>query len=347
MKKSLVSLNKERHIYYKIENGRNDLPLDKNEKTQPVTGISSDDDPNKVIGMESKRKKPMEPFWDDGISEQSPKLPPVKRKKSKGSQFKLNFFKNIVFLSIASAILVGGAFGMMLLSLFTNNSENTTDLGVEQSTPQSQVQGVSSEGENEKFSVPAFDVFVAQGGAFTTEEKGKEMQNLLSEKGQPSVLMKEGDTQYLFMGVAAGKDTSEALGNYYQKQEMDTYMKSYAIYADQIEVEKPVHQFLADGVQWMKGATQISMNEIAGAQPTENEISQFQQLGAKWITSFKELPSQDETMNTLLKDWIVNSQAVMDVYSSNETAAPHAWEIQKSVLEGMIDYNAIVNQLES
>lgn len=345
MKKNLVSLNKKRHIYYKIENGRNDLPKNEEESRHLTNSNSSNNDEKKVIGMESKRKKPIEPFWDDGKSEQSPKLPPVKRKKNKGSlkQSRLDFLRNIVFLSVVSAILVGGAFGMMLLSLFTNNSESTTN--IEESSPQTQVQAVSAEGEDGKFSVPSLDVFVAQGGAFTTEEKGKEMQSSLSEQGQPSVLVKENDTLYLFMGVAIGQDNSAALGSYYQDKELDTYMKSYAIYDQQLEVDEPVHQFLDLGVQWMEGATQISMNEIAGTNPSDEEISQFMELGENWITSFKELPSQGETMNELMKDWIENSQAVMSVYSSSESSSP-AWEVQESVLEGMLHYNAILDQLE-
>lgn len=351
MKKNLVNFDNKRQIYYKMENEKNNNTLSVKKKVDSVDGTGSSDKiaHEKVVGIEGKRKKPTEPFWDDGKSESSPKLPPVNRKKRNNpiNQISLNFLRNIVFLSAIAAVLVGGAFGVMLLSLFSGGDPSTDTQEPSADVQQSQVQasGVMIEQEG-KFSAPALDVQVVQGGAFTTAEKGNEMREMLTEQNLPSILAEENGTHYLFMGVAGEKAESEALAAHFQERDVETYLKPYAVYDQALEIDEPVFDFMNLGVQWMEQAMYLSVNDIAGVKPSDDEIARFFELGQEWQASVQNLESQDEEVGALMTNWLQSSQPVMGVYSTTASSSPYAWEVQQTVLEGMLYYDDILQQLQ-
>ncbi|WP_416151355.1 hypothetical protein ACM26V_10445 [Salipaludibacillus sp. HK11] len=313
---------------------------------------SQQNEEQKVIDFNKRRKLYEEenaPFWDDGRSERSPKLPPSKRKNNKQSwdKFSLDYFKNKVFLSVSAAILVGGAFGMMLLSLFTGND---TTVGQDQAVTSNEI-GISdsavgvANGQSPS-NLSSLDAHVVQAGAFSTIEKGEEMATLIKEKGFPSLLFENDGTHFLFVGMGLAREEAEVLANHIEDQGQETYVKPFEILNDQIEVPEDIHTFVTKGVNWMAHASNIAVQDIVGEAPSDEAVTELFDAGQAWQDAYDEMDTTNEEIAALSSQWMDASQSVMAVYSSNLSTTEFAWEMQESLLNGLIIYQQLIVTLE-
>jgi len=304
-------------------------------------------DKQKIVDFNKRRQAIEEsraPFWDDGKSGRSPKLPPSNRKKKKPVQT-FDFFKNQLFLSIISAILVGGAFGMMLLSLFTGNDTSSGQIESEIADGTSVVdmgEGNDSLGA----SLSPHNFHIVQAGAFSTVEVGDEMANVLKAKGFPARLWEEDGTHYLFVGMALDREGADVLAKRIGESGHETYVKPFEIPTDRVEVDQDLHTFLTKGIEWMELASEIAINDIAKGPPSNIEMTNVFEAAESWQKSSEDLSVSDENVEHLLSEWLEESQSVMSVYSSNVSSANFAWDLQESLLNGMLNYMDLINVLE-
>ncbi|MCE7793500.1 hypothetical protein K8O68_13825 [Salipaludibacillus sp. CUR1] len=323
------------------------------QKYEPLLSARQSDEKEtkKIVNLQKKRQfleDTQQPFWDDGKSHQSPKLPPTHRKKKNPSwdQFSFSFLKNIVFLSVTAAVLVGSAFGLMLLSLLSGND---TSAESEQEVSQSinQPAEIAGSSENDFRTFPSFDLQLVQGGAFSTEEKGQEMAGVIKAKGFPSVLMEDNGTYFLFLGIASGKESAEVIGSHLEAHNQDTYIKPYAFKTSEAEIEDSVYSVLSAGVHWMELAARMSVKNMEGQVPADQDVTAFFQSGAAWKQSHEALSTNNSDVEELLSQWLDLTEPVMEVYSAGTFSDAFAWEIQDSLLRGMIIYDKLIKEIEN
>lgn len=310
---------------------------------------SLENDEQKIVDFNKRRQAIEEsraPFWDDGKREHSPKLPPSNRKKKEPVR-SFDFLKSQLFLSVMSAILVGGAFGLMLLSLFTGNE---VSLGQNQSGTSNEtfvVDTTADEGsESPTSTISPLDLHLVQGGAFSTVEKGNEMADIFQNNGLPAVLLEEQGTHYLFVGMALDKEGANAIASKIEDSGHETYVKPFAVTADRVEVDQDLQTFLSKGIVWMELASNIAVNDITKGPPSEDKMAVLFDAGQAWLESYDDLSVSDDDIESLSSEWMKESQSVMAVYSSNVSSADFAWEMQESLLNGMLIYKDLISVLE-
>ncbi|PYZ93628.1 hypothetical protein CR194_10745 [Salipaludibacillus keqinensis] len=293
------------------------------------------------------------PFWDDGKSLKSPKLPPVNRKKKSSiSTVKLpiGFLRSRVFLSIAAAILVGGAFGMMLLSLFTGGESTageSTMMGTQSTSGDNlPIAAAIDEDENVMASLPPLDLYLVQAGAFSTEEKGNEIASSLKDKGFPSRLIEENGTHYLFVGAGADRESADQLAAVLESQGQETYVKPYTVSTDHLQLNEDLHAYLLEGITWISKAADITVDDIAGGTPSDEEITEFFATGQAWQDNLEQVTVSNDQVEQLLVQWMEQSQSVMSVYSANVSSSAFAWEMQGAILNSLITYKELLSTLE-
>ncbi|MBM6619750.1 hypothetical protein [Bacillus suaedaesalsae] len=137
-----------------------------------------------------------------------------------------------LLLSIVSALVVGTCFGMVVLRMFTGETipvaTNQTEQ-VEKATPG---KGSENDGKGagevnkESFTAPSLDVFLVQGGAFSSETQATPIMEELKNKGFASTSMSIDGNHFLFIGIGFTKEIGTAISKPYNEQGQDTYVKS-------------------------------------------------------------------------------------------------------------------------
>ncbi|WP_280769777.1 SPOR domain-containing protein [Salipaludibacillus daqingensis] len=339
--------------YQKVERGL------KTDEIAASQAFKEDEEPlnndkQKIVDF-NKRRRAMEetraPFWDDGIREHSPKLPPSNRKKKKPSldKFSLQFFKNKVFLSCVAAILVGGAFGMMLLSLFTGQEATSSQNQAGFSDGPSIVDvatDIDTE-ENTRLTIPSLELHFVQVGAFSTIEKGNEVASLLKSEGLPATLLEDGDIHYLFTGMAMDRKGADILANYIEEEGQETYVKSFAVSTDNLELEEDFHTFLTKGREWIEYTSIMAINDIRGTSPSNEQVKNLIDIGQAWEDSYEELSFSNEEVEGLSKEWVEENKEIIDEYSSDSSSSGIGLETQESLMNGMLIYKDLIQALKN
>ncbi len=318
------------------------------------TLYSSNDRPkkNKIVDLGKKRKRKRQlslPFWDDGRRERGPKLPPKHRKKGNrnSSPFQYSFFSNTVLLSVISAVVVGGAFGMMLLYLFTSNEPTQVASEAEQS-----LNGSVAEGEGNtqtavaENGVPAVDVHLVQAGAFSSVEKGDEMKGILDEQGVPGVITENTDPHFLFIGVGNNRESASTFAQYYNDAGVDTYVKPYAVVANGLDVSDQWTTFMSNGVNWITETVDRSGEAFVNGGVPEDELSSLVAAGQEWEESFTQLEESSEYYDKA-EEWYERSSAVFDQVADGELSREGSLNLQATVMESILLYENFITALHS
>ncbi|SDZ04068.1 stage II sporulation protein B [Evansella caseinilytica] len=320
--------------------------FEKNETGEANRGFSK-----KIVdfGAEQKKKSSRAlPFWDDGRRDKAPKLPPYKRKKRGQSRFSTNIFFNPIFLSVVAAMIVGGAFGMVLLHIFTG--DNTGASGGEPGQG-SLIVGDSLSAPPEENAVamveiPSLSLEVVQGGAFSTPERGKEEADMYRKNGYPAVLTGTGELTYLFIGVSSTRELAKTVGEIYEENGVEPYVKTYAVDGNGGQVAEYWQGFLEKGISWLEKAAYISSQDIAGQTLATAEMDEMFQAGKEWKAAFSELEEKagDKELE-LAQTWLDHGKLASEGYASTAASSDFAWEVQGDVLKALIDYEILIENL--
>ncbi|WP_078555366.1 hypothetical protein [Bacillus alkalicellulosilyticus] len=294
-----------------------------------------------------ERKERTQPFWDDGNHELAPKLPFNRKKQAKNKKslkFSLKSFPFSILLAGLSAIIVGVSFGLMVLTIFTGESqatgENTQD-----------AVSVESLIEAKQDGLPSLTVDVVQGGAYSTVEKGQEVVSSLKEKGLAGVLVESSDPIYMFIGVGQDREYANALSQLYQQQGQDTYVKPFTVApSSNDEVKDEVKQFFQDGMALFEELALVSIRGIAGDEdilkPEQIEIALTAQ--ADWEASKEEaLSSLSEASVTQATKYMNAIKRGTEQLAKVEDSSDEEqlWKIQQALLEAMLAYEAFIDSL--
>lgn len=318
--------------------------------------VSGDEDkPRKIVDFEKAREEKNDrsaPYWDDGNRDSSPRLPPFGRKKRRPIRFSLDFFFNSMFLSIIAAVIVGSAFGLLLLNVFTgddtpsatNGNGGTNIVGVGQDD-ENTVEGSTEEVPG--YPIPTLELHVVQGGAFSTLEKGNEILSSFHSKGLPAVLTEHTEPHFLFVGVSHSRDNADLVADVYEDLQQETFIKSYGVQSHG-EVPEAWSEFMNLGTEWMKAAADVSAREVAGDSSGSTEIEAMLAKGQEWKRSFEEMEPREEGDHAyeLAKQWLSDAEPAFQVFTTSAASSEIAWEAQGKVLEALINYEKLTAALE-
>ncbi|MDQ0256509.1 stage II sporulation protein B [Evansella vedderi] len=321
------------------------MSFDKEEKDKEKDKSTNVVDLGKI--REEKTDRSM-PFWDDGKRDYGPRLPPFGRKKRRPIKFNLEFLFNSLFLSIVAAIVVGSAFGLMLLNIFTDNETPALVNGSENG-------GVTTEqespvvGDNEALGhpIPIAEFFVVQGGAFSTTEKGTETVNNFHSKGLPGVLTENTDPYFLFVGVGYTREDADKIASVYEELQQETYIKGFGVAPEAGEVSEEWAHFMERGIIWMEQAASVSAKELAGDSLSESEIEGMLEAGQQWKNAFRDVEPRGEgdPVYELGKQWVQTAEPAFQVFTSGAISSEIAWDAQSKVLESILIYENLVETI--
>lgn len=156
--------------------------------------------------------------------------------------------------SITGAVVTGVALGFFVLSMFSDDKAAETDkmpelngkqetavsapnktgsAGTAETGKQPAAGGGTSTGTNASagaigVNIPAKSYFVLQGGSFSTAQGAETEQANLRKKGLAAVT-ETSDKSYVFIGMAANKESAQELSNKLKATHADIYVKEYTL----------------------------------------------------------------------------------------------------------------------
>lgn len=296
----------------------------------------------KIVDLGERRrdkKKLSAPYWDDGKSEDSPKIPYTKRKKKRRLQFDFKSLPLGLIGIIASAIVVGVSFGLMMLTIFTGEkAQGTVDTPIE--TPQAIAPVTTSNGQ-----VPTLGIEIIQGGAFSIYAKGEEIAQGLKNNGFASVVTKETEPAYLFIGLGLNKEQANAVADIYKASGQDIYLKPYAV-ASQATIESEEQlNFLQTAVDFYQQLTLLSVNGLTNGGSLVTDET-FQTLASSknelaLLTNGFAEESRQAIATSFQTELTMALTTIENFSSTNDRSL--LWQTQQHLLNGLLLYEELVN----
>lgn len=302
----------------------------------------------KVVDLGERRrdkKKLAVPFWDDGKSNKSPKLPHKKRKKKQ--RLKIDF-KALPFGLIGiifSAIIVGTSFGVMMLTIFTgDNAETVNGPSADvQALPAIEVPAVSAERE-----IPTLAVEIVQGGAFSLVAKGHEAAQVIKNSGFAAALSNTTDPVHLFIGVGLDREQASVISEKYQTNGQEVYLKPYIVSVNGVFATENQDLFLQTGVEIHQQLTLLSVNAFAdgGTLLTTETISELgvaQQKFQAFSNPFTE-NEQLQLLAVAFQGGLSSAYQELQNYEATKDQAS-LWQVQQFLLNSLITYEELIKMI--
>ncbi len=290
------------------------------------------------LGERRKGKKILaDPYWDDGKSEASPKLPPTKRKKS--PKFDFHSLPLGLIAIVLSAIIVGVSFGFMMLTIFTGEKPTTEfEASNVKDSPQAEAPVTTTANQ-----IPTLGVEIIQGGAFSVVAKGQETAQMLKNKGFAAVLTNTTDPIYLFIGLGLDRDQATIVADQYKANGQDVYLKPYAVTANKQLKNQEQFLYLQSGVQLFQQLTQYSIHGLANTTKANNEVA----LAFESFTALGDPFKNNEIQHqhaTAFKGALTNAYEKMQNFATSKDNV-NLWQAQQYLLNGLIAYEELVKVL--
>lgn len=302
----------------------------------------------KVVDLGERRRdkeKLAAPFWDDGKSEESPKLPHKKRKKKRNLKIG---FKSLPFALIGiilSAIIVGTSFGLMMLTIFTgDNNEAVSDPSpIVQAPPLADVPVVVSE-----LAIPTLAVEIVQGGAFSLVAKGHETAKVIKDSGFAAAVSNTTDTVYLFIGVGLDREQASVISDKYQASGQEVYLKPYVAAASGTVATENQVLFLQTGVEIFQQLTQLSVNAFADGgslltTETFSELTAAQQNFQAISEPFSE-NDQQQLLAVAFQGALSSAYQQLQNYEASKDQAS-LWQVQQFLLNSLTAYEELIKMI--
>ncbi|WP_413379389.1 hypothetical protein [Alkalihalobacillus sp. 1P02AB] len=297
--------------------------------------------------LQEERKRNADPFWDDGNREQGPSLP-YKRKKKKKGNFSFQDFPVMTVMAIFSAIIVGLSFGFVIKTIFTGESDvSITQNGA---VPVMSNNGVDAGATNHQLQWPRLTAEVVQAGAFSTLEKGNEMNEQMLSNGFPAVLLADTESFYLFIGLAADRAEAQNVSAYFVGEGQETYVKTYQINGDSVPPS-------VESQAWFEEATQLfqQLSTLSAAALTKEAMISASQLDASTNkvntlseqrdAAFSDLPDEIKPYALEMADRLKEANTALVSYNESQSTSD-AIKVQQALLSVLNNYSLMMNTKE-
>ncbi|WP_332629265.1 hypothetical protein [Halalkalibacter flavus] len=303
--------------------------------------------PDNIIDFGSKqeeRKRNQQPYWDDGFSEKSPKLPFKRKKKSYHAKNKPKFPVMLV-VALFSAVIVGLSLGFMVLTVFTGSGASIAGAG---ETVTSAIPTAAEAGGN---TFPDLALEVVQGGAFGEQSTGQEIVAKLQEQGLAAALTQSTDPIYMFIGAGGDRAQATKISSLYEGYGQDTYLKTYRVDGQTVTGQaEEVTAWFTNAISHYKELLQLTVDGFGGGSLlTSERIEQVEKttasLQADRDQAFTNLnqPVQDQAL--ALGDNLVLAGDKLSAYV-NSKEEKDLWQAQQALLDALVNYELIVEALQ-
>lgn len=240
----------------------------------------------KVIDFEVERKKRY------NISPLSSRAEKKKEKGKKKASYRapLSLPKKLL-ISIASALLVGTTFGIIVLKTFTTMDQEIgkTVTGSEGSS-QSYITENMNNANNDipivsatsgnLIEIPAFAVYLVQGGVFSTSASAEQFAAEARGANIPAVVLPS-DSYYLFLGVSSNENEIRQIGQTIKDQGQEIYVKPYTV--SPIKVDQKIADYVLRGNSLYNKMVEISSASLINGVFTNKQVSNLQTQYNEWI----------------------------------------------------------------
>ncbi|PGM98334.1 stage II sporulation protein B [Bacillus cereus] len=307
----------------------------------------------KVNGTEAKyeEKKKDEFDWMVVESERSQNVVPFKKTKTLPMEQYRKKWSNTIIAIVATAIIIGTAFGMGMIHLLTG--QGTTGEGKvtaskqtgneEQKVGGTVEQTATPKEEKQKAQVGAalepMKLFFVQGGLYSSEEKGHAAIEEWKSNGGVAALKPSGDKYALVVGITSDEQAVNQLIDQYKQDGVSVLKKNWDITDKALfKTDKEVGGFLTK-VQplYTHLAKYVSSVQTSGkSNPKDVEV-----IGKEWKAIEKEGKSMKrEDAKKLYTYTSVAVQTIKEGKSDKESVA----KLNQVIIDGLLSYEKMVSQ---
>ncbi|KAB2457606.1 stage II sporulation protein B [Bacillus sp. CH126_4D] len=307
----------------------------------------------KVNGTEAKyeEKKKDEFEWMVVESERPKNVVPFQKAKLMSTEKKRKKWSNTLIAIVATAIVIGTAFGMGMLQLLTGQGA-TGGSGVTASkqiqNEESKVGGTAEQtpAPNEEkqkaqtgTSLDPMKLFYVQGGVYSSEEKGQAALEEWKGNGGVAALKPSGDKYALVVGIAGDEQGINQLMTQYKNDNVSVLKKNWDI-TDKalLKEDKEVGAFLTKVQPLYTHLAKYASSVQASAKSNAKDIGGIEK---EWKAIEKEGKSmKQEEAKKLYMYTSVAVQTVKDGKGDKESLA----KLNQVIIDGILSYEKIVSQ---
>ncbi|MDQ0208008.1 hypothetical protein [Alkalicoccobacillus murimartini] len=280
-------------------------------------------------------------YWNE--HDQQPVAIPIPTKKKKLPTLKTTF--NIPWMlvaAVASAVLIGVSLGVVMLTFSTGSKDQLAE------QPAVEVGTTAMAPVVEEEQTTSFELYVIQGGAFSTKEAGTKSAETFKQDGHAAVIETGGESDYLYIGATGSKEQAIQVVELYEKAGYDAFVKKFAV--DEVkstdEHEAATEWFQQAG-KHLAELAEASAASLAGTSLEDEAL-------IKLTNDLTQLESQREVDMAELSDEIkASAQTIMaKLAESNQLIAgiteenqEDAWVAQQIVLDAVMTYKKSVGDL--
>lgn len=317
-----------------------------NGKDRPVSDKVSKNEEYQISSWEEKlqaekemasAKKEEEDFpWllpdeDDSIFEDDPKVVTPKKKKilsnstvtpfvySKKTKSKSNlvtFPLKQMFTVILMAIFLGVGFGYIALNFLSN--KDMPDASVPTVVTNDTPDATSTEGGNTEepaaasTSTATLQLYVVQGGIFSTKEGADTVSSTIKSKGLASTVIEADGSFTVLAGIGEEKAETEALNNLYKQNSFNDFWGGKQLSLSIATTKTPD--------KWVSSI--VTLSSLASQATNGQSVNQAEVSAVE--SQLKEIETANDTEKSLLSKL---SEAAGNVKANN------GWEAQQAILE--------------
>jgi stage II sporulation protein B len=247
-------------------------------------------------------------------------------------------FPKKILYAILAAITIGLIFGLFMLMLFTQT--NIFSENVEKSK---QSESIPTTNMNVDSLNLDLTIFVVQGGAFSSEDKGRDIVNEVIKKGYAAVLDTSEEPIRMFIGITSSQQAASLMSSLYNQNGQDTYQKQLKI-SSEANYTSEQTAGLASGKQLLEKMFNMTAYQITQAQPFDEKEwqgikGQFQEWEQqlKGITFENNKVEEIEQFKGTLKEAVVSFHA----YEANKETK-ELWKTEQLLLDTFISYKNLL-----
>lgn len=307
----------------------------------------------KVNGTEAKyeEKKKDEFEWMVVESERPKNVVPFQKKKSAPMEKYRKKCSNTLIVIVATAIIIGTAFGMGMLQLLTGQGttgESTVTASKQTGNEKSKVDGtaeqtpVSKEEKQKKqtgTSLEPMKLFFVQGGLYSSKETGQAALEEWKGNGGVAALKPSGDKYALIVGIASDEQAINQLMTQYKNDGVSVLKKNWDI-TDKalLKDDKEIGAFLTKVQPLYTHLAKYASSVQTGGKSNAKDIEVIEK---EWKSIEKVGKSmKQEEVKKLYMYTSIAVQTVKDGKSDKESLA----KLNQVVIDGILSYEKIVSQ---
>ncbi|KFN03330.1 stage II sporulation protein B [Bacillus clarus] len=307
----------------------------------------------KVNGTEAKyeeKKKEKDEFeWMVVDSERTKNVVPFQKTKSSAIKQYRKKWSNVLMITVATAIIIGTAFGMGMLHLLTGQGETgqeTITTSRQTNGEEKKPAGTKEKQQEEQKTQPQAGVALApiklyfvQGGLYSSEEKGQTALEEWKNNGGIAALKPNGDKYALVVGIASDEQTIDKLMEQYKKDGISVLKKNWEI-ADkaQLKDDKELGTFLTKVQSLYTHFVKYASSVQAGGKSNPKDVESIQK---EWKTIEKEgkvIKNEDATK--LYTYASVAAQTIKEGKNDKESVA----KLNQVLIDGLLSYEKMVSE---